>query len=98
MAQVILREYANVGVQTRSLDMQEPANADQTLTSSAVSAQSAAFNAETRLITISTVSTALAVAFGKNPTALITSLRLPGNGLYKFAVRPGDKVAVIDVT
>lgn len=103
MAQVIIREYADVSLSTRGQAPAEPALADQTITTSGTTASSAAFNTNTRLIAIATApAQACAVLFSATPgaavTALTTSLRLPANGLYFFGVRPGDKVALIDVT
>jgi hypothetical protein len=37
-------------------------------------------------------------AFGAAPVAATTNLRLPANSIFFFGVRPGDKVALIDVT
>jgi hypothetical protein len=97
MATAYIREY-----QTLALGAQAPAEpgiADQTVTTSAASAQSAAFNAVTNLIAISTpAAQAVCCLFGANPTALVTSLRLPANGVFFFGVTPGQKVALIDVT
>ena len=103
MGQAIVREYADVSRSTRSLAPDEPAQADQTITTSAVSAASAAFGANTRLISVSTppggaVGCLFSATPGATPTALITSLRLPGNSIVMFGVRPGDKIALIDVT
>lgn len=105
MATAYLREYADIA-HTFSKAVQagaEPAIADQTITTSAVSAASSAFNANTRLLCISTpAAQAVACLFsatpGATPTALVASLRLPANSLVFFGVKPGDKVALIDVT
>ena len=101
MATAYIREYADVAV-THSKYAQagaEPANADQTVTTSAASAQSAAFGTETRMIAISTpAAQAVTAVFGVNPTATVTNCRLPANSLIFFGVRPGHKVALIDVT
>jgi len=100
MATAYLREYADIA-HTFSKVVQagaEPAIADQTVTTSASSAQSAAFNANTRVVAISTpAAQAVTCLFGDNPTALVTSLRLPANSLIFFGVKPGQKVALIDV-
>ena len=77
----------------------EPGIADQTITTSGTSAQSAAFNTNTRVVCISTpAAQAVCALFGANPTALVTSLRLPSNSMVFFGVKPGEKVALIDVT
>lgn len=105
MAQVIIREFADIGI-TASKYIQAPAEpklADQTIATSASSAASSAFNASTRLLGISTPA-ASAVAYevsptpGATPTALVTGQRLPANSLIYIGVRPGDKIAFIDVT
>ena len=101
MANVTIREYADIA-HTFSKTVQagaEPAIADQAVTTSGTSAQSTAFNTNTRVVAIATPATAVACLFGTNPTALITtSMRLAANGVYFFGVRPGDKVALIDVS
>lgn len=101
MATAFIREYADIA-HTFSKTVQagaEPAIADQTVTTSGSSAQSAAFNANTRIIAISTpAAQAVCCLFGDNPTALVTSLRLPANNMFFFGVKPGQKVALIDVT
>lgn len=105
MATAYIREYADIAV-TFSKYVQagaEPAIADQTVTTSGTSAASAAFNANTRLIAISTpaasaVSCAFSATPGATPTATTSNLRLPANNIVFFGVRPGDKVALIDVT
>lgn len=105
MATAYIREYADIA-HTFSKTVQagaEPGIADQTISTSGASAASNAFNANTRLIAISTpAAQAVACLFsatpGATPTALVTSLRLPANSLFFFGVKPGDKVALIDVT
>lgn len=103
MAQVIIREFADVSSVIRGQVPQEPKRADQTITTSGTSAASNAFDAATRLLGISTPA-ASAVAYevsptpGTTPTAVITGQRLPANSLIYIGVRPGDKIAFIDVT
>jgi len=105
MATAYIREYANGAAVSGNLVQAgaEPALADQTVTTSAASAASNAFNANTYLIAISTpaaqaVCCLFSATRGATPTALVTSLRLPANSIFFFGVRPGDKVALIDVT
>lgn len=99
MATAYIREYADIGV-TFGKYMQagaEPGTADQTVTTSGTTAQSAAFNANTRMIAISTPGAqAVCCQFGDNPTAALTNLRLPANSVFFFGVKPGQKVALID--
>jgi hypothetical protein len=105
MATAYLREYADIA-HTFSKTVQagaEPAIADQTITTSGTSAASNAFDANTRVICISTpaaqaVCALFSATAGATPTALVTSLRLPANSMIFFGVKPGDKVALIDVT
>lgn len=101
MATAYLREYADIA-HTFSKTVQAPAEpsiATQTaITTSGTSAQSAAFNTNTRIIAISTpAAQAVGVEFGENPTADANSLRLPANSVFFFGVKPGHKVALIDV-
>jgi hypothetical protein len=104
VATVFIREYADIAVTGPGKVIQagaEPGLADQTVTTSATTAPSNAFNANTRVIAITTPATAVACLFGvagATPTALITSLRLPANSMFFFGVIPGAKVALIDVT
>lgn len=102
MATAYIREYADLAT-TFSKYLQagaEPGIADQAVSTSGTSAQSAAFNANTRFIAISTpAAQAVCCAFGADPTAATaTSLRLPANSIVFFGVKPGQKVALIDVT
>lgn len=105
MATAYIREYADIAV-TYGKYVQapaEPGEADQTITTSASSASSNAFGANTRMIAISTAAAqAHCVGFSATPGAAITAttsmLRLPANSMFFFGVRPGDKVALIDVT
>jgi hypothetical protein len=105
MATAYIREYANVAASFGNLIQAgaEPAIADQTVTTSGTSASANAFNANTRMIAISTpAAQAVACKFSATPgaavTALVTSLRLPAGSIFFFGVRPGDIVALIDVT
>jgi hypothetical protein len=101
MATAYIREYADIA-RTFARTVQagaEPAITDQTITTSGTSAPSNAFNANTRVIAISTpAAQAVCCLFGAAPTALTTSLRLPANSVFYFGVNPGQKVALIDVT
>lgn len=101
MATAYIREYADLAVTFSKVAQvpAEPAIADQTVTTSASSTQSAAFDANTRMVAISTPAAgAVCVKFGTNPTATTGSLRLPANSTFFFGVVPGHKVAMIDVT
>ena len=90
MATAYVREYADIAV---TFGKYAQAGAEPAI------AESNAFNANTRLIAISTpAAQAVCALFGDNPTALVTSLRLPANSIVFFGVKPGQKVALIDVT
>lgn len=99
MALVTIREYADIA-QTSNKVVQAPAEpgTDQSVTTSGTSAQSTAFGTDTTLVMVSTPpSQAVACVFGLNPTALVTSPRLPAGQVFFFGVRKGYKVAFIDV-
>ncbi len=101
MATAYIREYEDIpNVFGKAAQAPtEPGVADQTITTSGTAAVSAAFNAKTNLIAISTPATqAVACLFGASPTALVTSLRLPSNSTFFFGVKTGQKVSLIDVT
>jgi hypothetical protein len=104
-AQVIIREYADLAV-TYGKVVQAPAEpglADQTIaTIVTTSVASAAFGANTRVIAISTpaaeaVTCAFSATPGATPTASATTFLLPGNSVFFFGVRPGDKVALFEL-
>ena len=101
MATAYIREYADIAVTSAKYAQApaEPGLTEQTVTTSGTSAQSAAFNVNTRLIAISTpAAQAVCVQFGTNPTATTSKLRLPASSVFYFGVVPGHKVAFIDVT
>ncbi len=74
-----------------------PSVAEQTKAIGGTSAQSNAFNAQTKVVRLHT-DAICSVAFGSNPTATATSMRLPADHTEYFAVTPGHKVAVISNT
>lgn len=97
MATAYIREYQSLAGDAQA--PAEPGITEQTVSTSGSSAQSNAFNAVTNLIAISTpAAQAVCCKFGANPTATTSHLRLPANGLFFFGVKPGQKVALIDVT
>jgi hypothetical protein len=77
----------------------EPDGPVQNIAFSGTSAQSAAFNANTRAICLTTT-TNCRVQYGLNPTALATgataSMIVPSNYPLNFSVQPGYKLAVIN--
>lgn len=106
MATAYLREYSDVkAIFGHAVPVPaEPSITTQTpITTSGTTAASSAFNAQTNLVAVSTpAAQAVAIEFsqtpGATPTATTSSLRLPANSLFFFGVRPGDKLALIDVT
>ena len=67
----------------------------ENVTSSATSAQSTALKPTTRIVRIAT-DTTVRVAFGSNPTATSTDMRVLADTAEYFGVQPGTKVAVIN--
>lgn len=74
-----------------------PPIAEQKLTVSGTSTQSAVFNTNTRMVALHT-SEVCSVAFGSNPTATVNTKRMAANTTEYFEVKPGDRVAVITNT
>ncbi|WP_101048681.1 hypothetical protein [Macromonas nakdongensis] len=71
-----------------------PGVAEQALTLTGSTQQSAAFNVATRLVRLH-AQVACHVAFGDNPTATTSSMRLAEGQTEYFGVAPGHKLAVI---
>jgi hypothetical protein len=74
-----------------------PPVAEQTVAIGSGSTPSAAFNASTRFIQVST-DEVCSIAFGANPTATAANQRMAANEVRYFAVNPGNKLAVIQNT
>jgi hypothetical protein len=73
----------------------QPALVDQTpVAVGATSAQSAAFNANTKLVRIE-CDVVASMAFGANPTATSSNARISAGAPEYFQVTPGSKVAFI---
>lgn len=75
----------------------EPALVSQTVTVSGTSAQSAAFNARTKFITI-TCDGIFSYLVASNPTATTSNFRVAADQVLTFAVAPTDKIAAITNT
>jgi len=94
-----ISEYDNTG-ETRERGWtiaapKEPAVVVQTpVTISGTSAQSAAFQGNTRFVMVHT-DAICSIRFGLDPTATIDDARMAADETRFFAVRPYDKVAVI---
>lgn len=110
MSVITITEYATIAIpQVGGLSAQvpqEPPLAEQAITITASSVQSAAFNAQTTLVRINIDGTAAAaITFGTNPTAAIPSAgsgsqRVSPNGSQFHGVPKGAafKVAFIATT
>ena len=97
MAKIYITELANKGAAESGVSIEVasmPPLAEQTITVTGSSAQSAAFNAKTKFIRVAT-DTPVNLAFGSNPTATTSLLYLPSGAVEYFAVTPGMKVAAI---
>jgi hypothetical protein len=75
----------------------EPVSVEQTVTVSGTSAQSAAFNAKTKFITI-TCDGIFSYLVSTNPTAATTNFRVEAGNVLTFAVPPAYKIAAITNT
>lgn len=78
--------------------VQAPAVAEQTVAIGGASAQSAAFNAATKIIRVHTDAICSIKVGGTNPTATATTMRMAAGQVEYFGVAPGDKIAVITNT
>jgi hypothetical protein len=74
-----------------------PPIAEQTVAIAGASAQSAALNTTTEVVRVHT-DAICSVAFGSNPTATATTMRLAAGSTEYFYVVPGSKIAVITNT
>ncbi len=73
---------------------QEPALRVQRVPISGTSVQAEAFNSKTTFVAIN-VDVTCSLAFGADPTATASSMRMPQDATMFFGVKPGDKVAFI---
>lgn len=71
-----------------------PPIAEQTVAIGAGSVQSAAFNSGTSFVRVH-ADAVCSIAFGSNPTASATTMRLAAGAVEYFSVVPGHKIAVI---
>lgn len=102
MAKVYISEYRE-GAKEYASGTSIAAGGEPTLveqppiTTTAGSAQSAAFHTAARLVRIHTDGI-ISLAFGSNPTATANSKRMAANTTEYFGVVPGHKVALITNT
>ena len=96
MAKVYVSEFAGVYSQASGVTPQPrtPPLVEQTVAIGGTSAQSAAFGAATQLVRVHT-DAICSVAFGANPVATASTMRMAAGQTEYFAVNPGDKIAVI---
>lgn len=99
---VYITEFAGIQIGPQGAQVQialEPPLANQTVTSSGVSAQSSAVNSQTRFVRITTDSI-ICVFSGTNPTATTAMRRMAADTVEYFAVPLGAsyKFAVITCT
>ena len=100
MAKVYVTEFVGADEKTNVLvpAAKVAGLVDQTpITLTGSSAQSAAFGAGAGLVRVHT-DAICSIAFGANPTATTSSMRLGAGQTEYFAVAPGMKVAVISNT
>jgi GMP synthase-like glutamine amidotransferase len=91
------RDLARASVGGAVQTGQEPALSTQQVSITAGSVQSAAFPSGTKMVRVHTDG-AVRVAFGANPTAAATTMRLAAGQTEYFGVMEGHKVAVIQTT
>lgn len=96
MAKVYVAGFAGVYTQPSGVTSQPrtPPVAEQTVAIGGASAQSAAFNAATQVVRVH-ADAICSIAFGANPTATASTMRMAAGQTEYFAVNPGDKIAVI---
>lgn len=99
MATLYVSEYSQAGTAGPGMlpVAAEPGATTQTVAIGGTSAQSSAFGTTTRFVRVHT-DAICSIAFGSNPTATTAKLRMAANQTEYFAVRAGDKVAVISNT
>jgi hypothetical protein len=100
MAKLYITEFASQDYDVRGGLMPvalAPSVADQTLAIGVASVVSAAFNAATGFVRVTTDVTC-SLKFGAAPVATANTMRLAADAVEYIGVSPGDKVAVITNT
>jgi hypothetical protein len=92
MAGILITE--SVGAGKYGMPIMGPSFSTQSV-SYTTSTQSSAFASDTNIVRI-IADADVYLEFGSNPTALVTSIRVPANTVEYFAVNPGYKVAAYD--
>jgi hypothetical protein len=75
----------------------EPCLVEQAVSYTGTAGQSAAFNAQTKFITITSAGI-FSYLVSANPTALTTSFRVAADQILTIAVTPGQKISAITNT
>lgn len=99
MAVLYISEYADLPLFNGQIipTGQEPSVAEQNVAIGVASAQSAAFDGNTKFVLVHT-DAICSIKFGANPTAVATEARMAAGETRFYGVKPGDKVAVIQNT
>lgn len=100
MATLYVTEFSGIGSGNKT-DIQAaacPPLAEQTVAIGGSTAQSAAFDAATKVIRVHTDAICSVKIGGANPVAAATNARLAANQTEYFRVNAGDKIAVIQNT
>lgn len=97
MATLYIAEYADIAETVRgsAAAPKDPPLAEQTITISGASTQSAAFGGNTRFILITTDAICSVRVGGTNPIVDANSHRMPADAAQFRGVTAGDKLAVI---
>lgn len=96
MATLYVAEFPTGVVGSMQVAAAPPLN-EQTIAIGAGSVQSTAFKPSTGYVRVVS-DTVCSIAFGVNPTATATTMRLAAGAVEYFSVQPGHKVAVITNT
>jgi hypothetical protein len=94
---VYITEYAALARDAYNFHIsagKEPAAAEQVMTISGTSSQSAVFNEQTAFIMVHTTEVAC-LAFGSNPTAVSNRHRVGAGETRFYGVNPGHRMAAI---
>lgn len=100
MAVVDITQYSHLAADESGKQIpvgREPSISNIQIAVTGSSAQTAAMHDNCRLVRVHT-DVAIRVAFGSNPTAAATSMRLAAGQTEYFGVRPGEKMAAITTT
>ena len=100
MATVYITEFAGYGIDTLGRDTVAPKQmtvAEQTVAIAVGSTQSAALNAQTTLVRVH-ADAICSVAFGVNPTAAATNMRMAAGQTEYFTVQQNSGLKIATIT